>query len=174
MLLLRRPKLLHHSLDLGRDRLMRHVGRRWLVDQARVHLRLIALRERTDCRDQITVPQPAIAAGALRQRKAQPQNQLLALVEKLFHDLDLWEHGLAIGWTRRLLVPHGVFPRLLQIRTIARAVERYFALLPATLRADSAVNSRAKPLFFSFFADGTTQMQAPRFDYFTEDPSPLQ
>jgi hypothetical protein len=46
--------------------------------------------------------------------------------------------------------------RLLQIRTVARAVERDFSLLAAALRADSPVNGGAKPLFFPDLTNGAT------------------
>jgi hypothetical protein len=58
--------------------------------------------------------------------------------------------------------------RLLQIRTVARAVNRHLALLTAALRADSSMHRRTKPLFFAFFADRATQSPALGLDYFTE------
>jgi hypothetical protein len=50
-----------------------------------------------------------------------------------------------------------VLPRLLQIGTIAGTIERDFALLAATLRADAPVQRRAKTLFFANFTDGASQ-----------------
>jgi hypothetical protein len=60
-----------------------------------------------------------------------------------------------------------VLARLLEIRTLAGAIERYLALLAAALWTDSSVHGRAKPLFFSFFTDRATQLQFLGFDYFT-------
>jgi hypothetical protein len=46
-----------------------------------------------------------------------------------------------------------VFAGLLQVNAIAGAVERDLALFAAALRADAVMNSRAKALFFSGFAE---------------------
>src|SRR5271157_4166868 len=78
MLLLGLAKFPDHGLDLAGDALVRHVGGRRLVDEAGIHQRLIALGQRADSRDQITVQQRAIGAGALRQREAESQDQMLA------------------------------------------------------------------------------------------------
>jgi hypothetical protein len=64
------------------------------------------------------------------------------------------------------MVCGSVLTRLQQIRTVAGAVERHFALLAAALRTDFPVHGRAKPLFLSFFTDRTTQVQFLAFDYF--------
>ncbi len=61
---------------------------------------------------------------------------------------------------------------LQKIRTVAGAVQRHFALLAAALWTDSAVHGRAKPLFFSLFADRATQVQFLGFDYFTKNEVP--
>jgi hypothetical protein len=80
---------------------------------------------------------------------------MLALVHKLVGNFDLQkERGRVdlICGTRLLALA-----RLLEIGTIAGAVECDFALFAATLRANASVEGRAKPLFFTNFADGATQ-----------------
>jgi hypothetical protein len=48
-----------------------------------------------------------------------------------------------------------VFASLLEVRAVARAIERDFALLTTTLWADAPVNGRAESLLFPLFADST-------------------
>jgi hypothetical protein len=95
---------------------------------------------------------------------------MLAFVEKLLGDLNLGDlnlgkQSLATPFARPLVFR--VLTRLLEIRTVAGAVERHLALLAAALRADFPVHGWAKPLFFSFFTDRATQVQFLGFDYFT-------
>jgi len=58
-----------------------------------------------------------------------------------------------------------VFARLLQIRAIARTIERHLALFAAALRADSSVDSGTKTLLFSEI----TYRTAHCLDYFMPD-----
>jgi hypothetical protein len=51
-----------------------------------------------------------------------------------------------------------VLARLLQIGTIAGAIERNLALLAATLRADAPVGRGTETFFLSYFADRATQI----------------
>src|ERR1700694_187545 len=97
----------------------------------------------------------AIAPGALGQGKAQTHEQGLALVQKLVGDLNFEKErcGIKLAHGTRLLV----FPCLLEIGTPAGAVECDLALFAATLRADAPMHRRAKALFFSHLAEGTTQ-----------------
>src|ERR1700694_5992469 len=97
----------------------------------------------------------AIAPGALGQGKAQTHEQGLALVQKLVGDLNLGKQrgGIKLAHGARLLV----FPCLLEIWTTAGTVECDLALLAATSRADAPMHRRAKALFSSHLADGTTQ-----------------
>src|SRR5271165_444096 len=55
-----------------------------------------------------------------------------------------------------------VLPRLLEINTVGRAVERQFSLLAAALWADAPVHRRAEALFLANVAEWTTQPGAPR------------
>ena len=48
--------------------------------------------------------------------------------------------------------------RLLQIRAVAGTIERYFALLTATLGADAAVHSRTETFFLANLADRAAQV----------------
>src|SRR6266404_206410 len=187
VLLLGLAKFPDHGLDfasnLSNTGLMRQVGSWRLIDDAGVHQRLVALRERTDSRDQITVHERAIGqrtigASALRQCEAESEDQFLAFVEKLLRnlnvrDLNLAKQSLAIPFARPLIlricmVRCRVFTRLQQIRTVAGAVERHLALLAAALRTDFPVHGRAKPLFFSFFTDRATQVRFLGLHYFTD------
>src|SRR5437660_3952139 len=187
MLLLGLAKLPDHGLDfasnLSNNGLMRQVGSWRLVDEAGVHQRLVALRERTDSRDQIAVHKRAIGertigASALRQCEAEPEDQFLAFIEKLLsdlnvRDLNLAKQSLAIPFARPLIlrvrmVRGRVLTRLQQIRTVARAIKRHLALLAAALRTDFPVHGRAKPLFFSFFTDRATQVRFLGLHYFTD------
>ena len=59
---------------------MRHIRRRFFVDDAGVHQRLVALGKRTHGRDQIAVHQRTVGTGALGERKAEPQDQFLSLI----------------------------------------------------------------------------------------------
>ena len=52
-----------------------------------------------------------------------------------------------------------VFARLQEISTVVRAIERDFALLAATLRADAAVDSGAKTFLFADFTNGAAQRE---------------
>src|ERR1700674_667282 len=191
MLLLGLAKFPDHGLDFASDLssngLVRQVGRLRLVDQAGVHQRLVALRERTDSSNQIavhertigerTIGARTIGASALSQSEAESEDQFLAFVEKLLRnlnvgDLNLGKQSLAIPFARPLIlrvrtVRCRVLTRLQQIRTIARAVERHLALLAAALRTDFPVHGRAKPLFFSVLTDRATQVQSLECDYFT-------
>jgi hypothetical protein len=47
-----------------------------------------------------------------------------------------------------------------QVRTIARAVERHFALLATTLGADAPMDSEAETLLLTDFTDGAAQMDS--------------
>src|ERR1700674_4449913 len=110
MLLLGLAKFPDHRLNfasnISNDGLESHIGGRRLVDEARVHQRLIALRERTDSSDQVTVHERTIGertigartvgASALRQCEAESEDQVLAFVEKLLRNLNLWKQRLAI------------------------------------------------------------------------------
>jgi len=60
-----------------------------------------------------------------------------------------------------------VLARLLQIRTVAGAVERHLALLAAALRTDFPMHDWAKPLLFAFFTKRAAQGQILGSDYFT-------
>jgi hypothetical protein len=64
-----------------------------------------------------------------------------------------------------------VLPRLLsclqKIRTVTRAIKRYFPLLAAALRTDFPMHSRTKPFLSAFFTDRATQVRFLGFDYFT-------
>jgi hypothetical protein len=51
-----------------------------------------------------------------------------------------------------------VLARLLQIGTIAGAIERHLALLAATLRANAAVDRGTEALLLANFADRATQI----------------
>src|ERR1700733_2639565 len=82
---------------------------------------------------------------------------MLFLIHELIGNLNLQKQ------TRRIDLLRGarlfVFASLNQIGTIAWTVERYFALLTATLRTNSSVNSGAEALFFATFTDGATQVK---------------
>ncbi len=179
LFLLGLAKLPDHGLDFASDALVRQVGGRRLIDEAGVHQRLIALRERTQSRDQVavrkrTTVEGTLGAGALGQREAESEDQFLAFVEKLLGNLNLGKQeprDPAVSSGQLVSVRCRVLPRLLQIRTVARAVERHLALLATALRTDLPVHGRAKPLFFSFFTDRATQVQFLGFDYFTERAS---
>src|ERR1700739_4193763 len=93
----------------------------------------------------------AVRAGAFGEREAEPENQMFMVVKELFINLDLRKQRLPIEVARGVwfLVQAG----LLQIRAVARAVERHLALFSAALRADLTVHRRAEPLLFPFIAD---------------------
>src|SRR5580658_2953621 len=161
MLLLSLAKFPDHGLDFAGDRLERHVGGRRFIDEVRVHQRLVAFRQRTDRRDQVTVGERAIGAGAFCQGETESEDQFFALVEKLLGNLNFGKQSLAILLARPPVLRRRALTRLLsclqKIRTVARAVERHLALLAATLRTDFSVYGRAKPLLFSFFTDRAMQ-----------------
>src|SRR6266446_2450215 len=131
------PKFPDHALDFAGNRLVRQICGRLLVDEAGVHQCLVALRKRTDRRDQIAVHERAIGVGALRQREAESQNQFLAFVEKLLGNLNLGKQSLEIARAGPLILLWRVLTRLLEIRAVAWTIERHLALFPAALRADS-------------------------------------
>src|SRR5579863_6995926 len=58
-----------------------------------------------------------------------------------------------------------MIPRLPQIDTIAGTVQRDLTLLAATLRANSPVHRRTKPLLFSDFTDCTAQEMFSESNY---------
>ena len=80
---------------------------------------------------------------------------MLLLVEKLLANLDFREECTLVQFLDRTRLL--VLTRLLKIDTLAWAVERYFALLAATLRADASVNCRTEALFLAFVANRTAQ-----------------
>jgi hypothetical protein len=107
-------------------------------------------------------------ARALFASEAESQNQFLTFVQELLGnrnlgDFNVGEDSLAIPRTRPLImrVCRRVLPHLLsclqKIRTVARAIQRYLALLAAALRTDSPVHGRAKPFLFSFVTERATQ-----------------
>src|ERR1700733_12043719 len=165
-------KFLDHRLDLASDGLVSEIGRRLLVNQIGFHQRLVPLRERTRRSDQVAVRQVSVGAGALGQREAKPENELLPPVEKLFIYLNLGEKGRRIDVIGQLILRFRVGARLLKIRTVTRAIERHFPLLATALRADFPMHSRTKPLFLSLFTNRATHVRRLTFDYFTEKPVP--
>src|ERR1700686_2562981 len=72
MLLLGLPKFPDHGLDfasnLSSNGLVRQVGSWRLIEEAGVHQRLVALRERTDSRDQIAVHKRTIGERTIDER----------------------------------------------------------------------------------------------------------
>jgi hypothetical protein len=81
------------------------------------------------------------------------------LVHKLVADLDLQKKSGGI----EAVVGSGflVLASLLQVRTVAGAVERNLALFTATLRADAAMHGRTKPLLLSDLANGAGHEASP-------------
>jgi hypothetical protein len=78
------------------------------------------------------------------------------LIGELLRNLNLQEQRRAVelvGGTRLLM-----FPRLLQIRAVARTIERYFALLATTLRANASVDGGTEAFLFANVADRATQI----------------
>src|SRR5271167_3966869 len=79
---------------------------------------------------------------------------MFVLVQELFGDFNLRKQRCLVQ------ILHGtrlfMFPCLLQIDAGAGAIERHFALLTATLRADTSMDGGTKALFFSLFADRAT------------------
>src|SRR4029077_3555388 len=77
------------------------------------------------------------------------------LVHKLVRDFDLQKQSgrIDLFCGARLLV----LARLLQIRTVARAIERHLALLTTALRADASMHRRTEPLLFTDFTDNAAQ-----------------
>jgi len=162
------------------------------VDETGVHQRSVALRERIQSRDQITVRERTtgertLGAGALGQCEAESHDQFLAFVEKLLgdfnilglscEDLNIGKQSLAIPRARPSIVRvlgcvlACLLSCLQKIRTVARAVQRHLALLAAALRTDFPMHRRAEPLLFAFFTKRATQGQFLGPDYFTERTS---
>src|SRR5579864_3802340 len=88
---------------------------------------------------------------------------MLALVDELFRHFDLQKQGRGVN----LIGGAGPFvlPRLTQVRTVAGAVEDYFALLAAALRADAAVDGGAEALFLAGLTNGAAQAEPPFLHY---------
>jgi hypothetical protein len=79
---------------------------------------------------------------------------MFVLIEKIVAHLYLQKNigRVHIGDSARLFV----LASLLQVHAIARAIQRDFALLTATLRANAAMDGRTETLFFALFANCTT------------------
>src|SRR4029077_696465 len=79
---------------------------------------------------------------------------MFVFINELIADLDLQEK------CSRLQSLHGtrffMLPCLLQVDAIAGAIERHFALLATTLRADASMHGRAKALFLPLFSNHAT------------------
>src|ERR1035441_7640021 len=157
VLLLGLAEFLDHGLDFASDALVRQVRGGRFVNKTGVHQRLIGLDERTDRGDQVAVQERPISAGAFTQSEAESHDEVLAFEQKLLRDLNLGKQVLRIFFGRRQVVGVRVLPRLLQIRTVAGAVERDLALLTTALRADFSVHRRAKPLLSTLVTDRTGQ-----------------
>ena len=80
---------------------------------------------------------------------------MLLFIGKPAADLDLRKQRRFIEVLDRTRLFMGMC--LLQVDAFPRAIERYLALFPATLRAYAPVDSRTKALFLPFFADGAGQ-----------------
>src|ERR1035437_847463 len=146
-----------HGLDFASDALVRQVHGGRFVNKTGVYQRLIGLDERTDRGDQVAVQERPISAGAFTQSETESHDEVLAFEQKLLRDLNLGKRVLQILFGWRLVVGVRVLPRLLQIRTVAGAVERDLALLATALRADFSVHRRAKPLLSTLVTDRTGQ-----------------
>jgi hypothetical protein len=93
--------------------------------------------------------------------KGQSHEQMFFLIEELIGNLDLQKQTSWVNLIRRARFL--VRPRLHKIRTIARTIERHFALLAAALRADAPVNSGTEAFLLANFTNGTTQSTALLF-----------
>jgi hypothetical protein len=92
---------------------------------------------------------------------------MFVLVEKLLVDFHLRKQsGLVqiLQWTRPFMLPS-----LLEINTIAGTIERHFALLATTLRADASVDGGTKAFLFSLFADRAAHEWDSRNHYDMQD-----
>ena len=83
------------------------------------------------------------------------------LVEKLISDFYFQKQGSRIEVLA--VVCSLVLARLQQVRTVARAIKRDFALLAAALRANTPVNGWTETLFFPGFADGAAHVTIMAF-----------
>jgi hypothetical protein len=82
---------------------------------------------------------------------------MLTLVRELIGHFDIQEKSRRVdlvGWARLFM-----FAGLEKIGTIAGAIERHFPLFAAALRANTPMNSGAKPLFLADFANRATQFR---------------
>ena len=163
VLLLGLTKFFDHGSDFAGDALMCQVGGCRLVDEAGVEESLIAFCQRTERYDQIAVGERAIGADAFGECEAESEDEFLALVEKLLVDLNGWDfqfgkERLAMVLAQAIVMRGRVFARLLEVRTVVRAVERHLALFAAALGTDFSVDSGAESLFFSLLTDGASQM----------------
>jgi hypothetical protein len=81
---------------------------------------------------------------------------MLLFVKKWLADLDIGKEIVLIQffYCSRLFV----FPGLLEVNAITRAIQRYFTLLATALRTNSPMNRRTEALFFPRVADRAGQL----------------
>jgi hypothetical protein len=127
--------------------------------QAGIDQALITAGQRGQSGDEVAVIEGAVSAGTFGESVGEPHDQVLMLVHKLVADLDLQKKSGGI----EAVVGSGflMLASLLQVRTVAGAVERNLALFAATLRADAAMHGRAKPLLLSDLANGAGHEASP-------------
>src|SRR5580704_8553603 len=131
-------------------------SQRLLVVQSRVHQPLIAGAHRRERGDEISIIQAVIGARRFRQSIGETHQQMLALIGKLLGNFNLQKQRCGVKFIRgaRLLM----FARLLQIRTVARTIERHLALLATALRTNAPVYCGAEAFFLASLADRATQI----------------
>src|SRR5580765_6955470 len=127
--------------------------------QSRIDKPLVAARHRRYAGEHVAVGEQGILVGGTGQREAQSHDQVLVLIKKLISDFNFQKQG---GGVYVLAVVCSlVLARLQQIRTVARAINRGFALLAAALRANTPVDGWTEALFFPGFADGAAHEDDP-------------